>query len=126
MPVGPLQSLTVSALGYLQRVDGVLGGNPATLIQQLPIPLTAIPNLQAVIPQLNLPMGTAGSLPNLGSVLSGAKGGIVIPNPLPSAIASAGSKRAEGAGQPATSRRRSRPSACRRPARRVLPCRRLP
>jgi Domain of unknown function (DUF5667) len=91
VPVGPLQSLTVSALGYLQRVDGVLGGNPATLIQQLPIPLTAIPNLQAVIPQLNLPVGTAGSLPNLGSVLSGAKGGIVIPNPLPSAIASAGS-----------------------------------
>jgi hypothetical protein len=90
VPVGPLQSLTVSALGYLQRVDGVLGGNPAALIQQLPIPLTAIPNLQAVIPQLNLPVGTAGSLPNLGSVLSGAKGGLTIPNPLPSGIASAG------------------------------------
>jgi hypothetical protein len=91
VPVGPLQSLTVSALGYLQRVDGVLGGSPAALIQQLPIPLTAIPNLQAVIPQLNLPLGTVGSLPNLGSVLSGgsgASGGILIPNPLPSGIAS--------------------------------------
>jgi hypothetical protein len=91
VPTGPLQSLTVSALGYLQRVDGVLGGNPAALIQQLPIPLTAIPNLQAVIPQLNLPLGTVGALPNLGSVLSGgtgSKGGIVIPNPLPSGVAS--------------------------------------
>ena len=91
VPAGPLQSLTVSALGYLQRVDGVLGGNPAALIQQLPIPLTSIPNLQAVIPQLNLPLGTVGSLPNLGSVLSGGSGvsgGILIPNPLPSGIAS--------------------------------------
>ncbi len=88
VPTGPLQSLTVSALGYLQRVDGVLGGNPATLIQQLPIPLTAIPDLQNVIPQLNLPAGTAGALSSLGSILSGGTGGITIPNPLPSGIAS--------------------------------------
>ena len=89
VPTGPLQSLTVSALGYLQRVDGVLGGNPATLIQQLPIPLSSIPNLAAVIPQLNLPAGlSTGSLPSITSVLPGGKGGVVIPNPLPSGIAS--------------------------------------
>jgi hypothetical protein len=90
VPTGPLQSLTVSALGYLQRVDGVLGGNPATLIQQLPIPLSSIPNLAAVIPQLNLPagLGSTGSLPTITSILPGGKGGVQIPNPLPSGIAS--------------------------------------
>jgi hypothetical protein len=88
VPAGPLQSLTVSALGYLQRVDGVLGGNPATLIQQLPIPLSAIPNLSAVIPQLNLPagLGSTGSVPSIGSVLPSA-GGKLLPTPLASPLA---------------------------------------
>ena len=66
------------------------GGNPATLIQQLPIPLSSIPNLAAVIPQLNLPagFGSTGTLPSVTSILPGGKGGVVIPNPLPSGIAS--------------------------------------
>jgi Domain of unknown function (DUF5667) len=81
VPAGPLQSLTVSALGYLQRVDGVLGGNPATLIQQLPIPLSAIPNLSAVIPQLNLPvgLGSTGSVPPVGSIPPSAGGKLASP-----------------------------------------------
>lgn len=89
VPAGPLQSLTVSALGYLQRVDGVLGGNPAKLIQELPIPLSAIPDLAAVIPQLNLPvgLGSTGSQPPIGSVLPSAAGKL-LPSPLTSALAS--------------------------------------
>ncbi len=92
VPVGPLQSLTVSALGYLQRVDGVLGGNPGTLIQQLPIPLTSIPNLSDVIPQLNVAPGLGSTLNSVGSTLLGGKGGVTIPNPLPSGIASPNAK----------------------------------
>jgi hypothetical protein len=92
VPTGPLQSLTVSALGYLQRVDGVLGGNPASLIQQIPIPLTAIPNLQAVIPQLNLPAGLQSALNSVGSTVLPSKGGVTIPNPLPSGVASVAGK----------------------------------
>ncbi len=86
VPAGPLQSLTVSALGYLQRVDGVLGGNPATLIQQLPIPLSAIPNLTNVLPQLNLPAGLASgaSVPSISSIT----GGTLPTVPLSSALTS--------------------------------------
>jgi hypothetical protein len=89
VPAGPLQSLTVSALGYLQRVDGVLGGNPATLIQQLPIPLSAIPNLTNVLPQLNLPAGLAsgGKVPSITSIVPSA-GAKLLPTPLTSALAS--------------------------------------
>ncbi|HEX4019358.1 MAG TPA: hypothetical protein VHX15_21675, partial [Frankiaceae bacterium] len=88
VPAGPLQSLTVSALGYLQRVDGVLGGNPATLIQQLPIPLSAIPNLSSVLPQLNLPAGLATwTVPSITSLLPGS-GGRLLPTPLTSALES--------------------------------------
>ena len=87
VPAGPLQSLTVSALGYLQRVDGVLGGNPAALIQQLPIPLSAIPNLSNVLPQLNLPAGlvSTGTVPSVGAITGGGK---LPTTPLTSALVS--------------------------------------
>ncbi len=102
LPAGPLQSLTVSALGYLQRVDQVLGGNPVDLLNKLPIPVTKIPGLQDVLPQLNLPHsgnGTTGSSGSSGSKLplplptgshasTSAAGGSKGPNPLASVVPS--------------------------------------
>jgi hypothetical protein len=62
MPTSSLQSLTVSALGYLQRVDAVLGHNPASLISKLPVSLNAVPGVSKVLPRLVLPstIPTAG------------------------------------------------------------------
>ncbi len=90
LPAGSLQSLTVSALGFLQRVDGVLGGDPGALVQQLPIPLSSIKGLSTLLPQLILPSGRTGTLGN-GKVLpkprpSGVTPKVsgVVPSPLPS------------------------------------------
>jgi hypothetical protein len=62
LPTGSVQSLTVSALGYLQRVDRALGGNPTALTEQLtkqlPIPLSSIPGIANLDTILNLPVGS--------------------------------------------------------------------
>ena len=57
MPTASLQSLTVSALGYLQRVDAVLGHDPASLIGKLPVSLNSVPGVSKVLPRLVLPAG---------------------------------------------------------------------
>jgi hypothetical protein len=73
MPTASLQSLTVSALGYLQRVDAVLGHDPASLISQLPVSLNSVPGVSKVLPRLVLPSTNATTdanvvLPGLSAV----------------------------------------------------------
>ena len=70
MPSAALQSLTVSALGYLQRVDAVLGHDPASLIGKLPLSLNSVPGVSKVLPRLVLP----STIPTTG-------GSAVLPSP---------------------------------------------
>ncbi|MCW2549863.1 MAG: hypothetical protein JWN96_4323 [Mycobacterium sp.] len=70
MPTASLQSLTVSALGYLQRVDAVLGHDPSSLITKLPVSLNSVPGVSRVLPRLVLP----SSIPTKG-------GKVVLPGP---------------------------------------------
>jgi hypothetical protein len=70
MPTSSLQSLTVSALGYLQRVDAVLGHDPAALISKLPVSLNSVPGVSKVLPRLVLP----SNIPTTG-------GKVVLPGP---------------------------------------------
>ena len=70
MPTASLQSLTVSALGYLQRVDAVLGHDPASLISKLPVSLNSVPGVSKVLPRLVLP-----------STIATTGGNVVLPGP---------------------------------------------
>jgi hypothetical protein len=79
MPTASLQSLTVSALGYLQRVDAVLGHDPASLISKLPVSLNSVLGVSKMLPRLVLPstIPTTGGnvvLPGPGSLVNGATG----------------------------------------------------
>ena len=80
MPSASLQSLTVSALGYLQRVDAVLGHDPAALISKLPVSLNSVPGVSKVLPRLVLPSsiptsGGTAVLPGPGALQTLAPGG---------------------------------------------------
>jgi hypothetical protein len=90
MPNSSLQSLTVSALGYLQRVDRALGHDPATLIGKLPVTLNQVPGVSKVLPRLVLPSSIPTKngqavLPNPNAVVSGAAGAV---SNLPGAVKS--------------------------------------
>ncbi len=85
LPTGTVQSLTVSALGYLQRVDRVLGGTTVGLVQalsdQLPVPLASIQGIRGLGTVLHLPAGITGvaqAIPAPPAPLSGG-GAAVIP-----------------------------------------------
>jgi hypothetical protein len=91
MPTASLQSLTVSALGYLQRVDAVLGHDPASLISQLPVSLNSVPGVSKVLPRLVLPgpsalqnlmNGVTPGLPSTGTgiTLPSTGSGITLPS----------------------------------------------
>ncbi len=92
LPTGSLQSLTVSALGYLQRVDTVLGGNPQQLLQQLPVApqvLQAIPGLSTAVPQVvQLPKSVVESLTKSGQVPLIKNGKLTLPGALSSLLPS--------------------------------------
>lgn len=82
MPTASLQSLTVSALGYLQRVDAVLGHDPASLIAKLPVSLNSVPGVSKMLPRLVLPssIATTGGkavLPGPSSLQSLIPGGLL-------------------------------------------------
>lgn len=85
LPAGTLKTLTISALGYLQRVDKVVGGDPAALIRKLPVPLSSLPGLTGA--------GTSGIVPGAPKVspAPGSRGtgktsppAITVPSAIPS------------------------------------------
>ena len=86
LPAGTVLSLTVSALGYLQRVDRVLGGTTVGLVQglseQLPVPLSSIRGIRGLGTVLHLPPGITGvaqSIPKPPAPLPGGGAAAIAP-----------------------------------------------